>query len=130
MAALDIVLVPKWQKDRFILERFSTIKTEVKEQTKFLVNISQGLCKYCEKCHFVTASAKHQPHPSSKLLTLVLLRGVERCQIADLLERSEQVYFMLKHQGSCPRKESFSHWLALQKFMRLGPKLLLPLTLN
>lgn len=107
-----------------ILERFSTIKTEVKEQTEFLVNISQGLCKYCENCHFVTASAKHQAPASRDPLTTMLLRGVERCRIDGLLERSKQVYFIPKQQGSCPRKEPvspFPHLLALQKFMPLDP---------
>lgn len=97
---MDITLVSQVTK-RSILERFSTVKTEVKEQTEFLANISHGLCKYCEKCRSVTAPAKHQACPLREPFGTVLLRGVEKCQIADLLERSKLVYFILKQQGSC-----------------------------
>lgn len=50
--------------------------------------------------------SQHQARPSGDPPTTVLLRGVERCQIADPLERSKQVYFILKQQGPCPGKES------------------------
>lgn len=55
--------------------------------------------------------SQYQARPSRAPLTTVLLRGVERCQTADSLERSKQVYFILKQQDSNPvlgRNQCFS----------------------
>lgn len=57
--------------------------------------------------------SQHQARPSGDPLTTVLLRGVERCQIADPLERSKQVYFILKQQV-LSGKESISSFTSSQ----------------
>lgn len=79
---------------------FSSVKTQVKKQTHFLVNVSQGLSKDCRQqmLHFVTVwgvcSRGLLRHPCFS----VLLRGVEKRLMADTRAREAA----LKQTSSFP----------------------------